>query len=175
MQHSSAVARSRTLRGGAKLVVPLLVALVVFAAGVPSAGAHSAMLTASTACPNPYSANTYDVDYTATSWSGGPLGAHPHIQVQYSINDGPFVAGADFSFPNQASPPSVNGSFTVTDQATITSLRVRAVGIGNWTSGATEQGPWDETELSISRRAVEPPRAHRMRALGSTVPRAGRS
>src|SRR5262245_39026941 len=156
MQPSDADARSHWYRIAAKVAVPVLVALVVLGANVSAASAHSAMLTASASCGDHSAPNNYDVDYTATSWSGGPNGEHPHIQVQYSINNGPYVPGADFGFPNQPNAPSVTGSFTVSAQSTITSLSVRLVGIGTWASGATEQGPWDQTQVWLPKDCKPP-------------------
>ncbi len=148
MQRTRSVGASARKKLGSMLVLALL-AFTAFAVLAPSAFAHSATLVASTQCPDPFAPNTYTVNFTATSWTSGQLGANPDIHVEYSINNGPFVVGAQFAFPNQATVPSHSGSFTVASATTITSLRVQAEAGANWEAGSTEHGPWDTQTLTL--------------------------
>ena len=127
--------------------------LVVYA---DSAFANDADLTASTECPEPFAPNTYVVEYTATSWSSGQLGANPDIRVEYSVNGAPFVVGAQFAFPNQPTIPSHQGAFTVSSPGTIKSLMVQTHAGADWESGNTERGPWFTQQLTLPGDCEQP-------------------
>jgi hypothetical protein len=116
-----------------------LVGLVVVA---PTAFAHHAVLSASASCPAPFAANTYTVHYTSNSWTTGAGGANAGMFIEYRLNGGTWVTGPSYVFPNQATVPSVSGTFDVSSASPITSLAVRTNTNAAWGNGNTVPGPW---------------------------------